>query len=301
MNKEINIKKITCSSVLDDAMEWINKIPSEIEKDLKEENNLLNCIEVFYGLTKFYSIRCIENTGQDWQKFVEKRIEILTKFINIVFRNISNEMTNNIIEKWYEKVTKNDKCDDISEVFATLPNKEISESIKFMFFKIDNRFILGSENLLQEFCKNKVSQGIREENIQDLDNINNAKIVILTENRELLIYTVRNNIERKISFDKIIDCNYAEEKIIHTSLTIPTLTIRTEDLAFPELVVKSYDEDFSLYNLYKEIINNINNSKTNTSNQTIEDRLRQLKKLLDSDLITELEYNEKRKQILLEL
>lgn len=294
MDKELNIKEINGRNVLENAMEWINKNPSEIGRALNEENNLLSCIQIFNVLTMRIRFKNVE-TGI---KFEEKRMEILLKFINIIFGTISKEIAIRIIEKWYKEVSKGDRYDDVALLFDQLPSEKISEDIKFMFFQIDDRFIIGGFDLIQTFCENKISQGIKEEYIQNLENINHAKIVILLENRELLIYTLKNRIERKIGFDKIIDCDYKEERIFETSFTRNILTIRTEDFAFPKLVISSWDEDIS--KLYKEIINNINNND-NISNYNIEDRLKKLKKLLELDLITELEYNEKKKQILLEL
>lgn len=75
------------------AREWISRNPNEIENSLKNENEMIDCIETFYTITSL----------------IRRDLNIIINFINQIFNNVSNETVIYILTNWYKMIHTNEQ------------------------------------------------------------------------------------------------------------------------------------------------------------------------------------------------
>lgn len=130
----------------------------------------------------------------------------------------------------------------------------------------------------------------------------NSVMVFSMRDKEILLYIAKDEREEKIGFDKIIDCNYTTTKDYASINGSTELTILTSEVKHPKLTIYFSDEKNEEFKkLYTQIttIIDMNRDSNNISQENIiEERLAKLKSLFEKKLITEAEYEEKKKEIL---
>ena len=287
-------------NTLNEVKEWLDK------DEINTVENIDKCIEIFCKLTDASNpigrrILSKEFLSIDYRIITEReerrQIELIATYINKVFNGVPREVVINIIKEWYKRIEKK----NLGHLFAKISNNEVSSEIKTILLQIDETFVIGAEESIEQFYDKLKQEGISEDAIYHLENIDNSVMAVLAKNKEILLYIAKDDIEERIGFDKIMDCNYT----IDTQYKSSILTIVTNEIKYPKLTIYfSAEKDEDAKKIYTQIstIIDMNRSSNSISHEDIiEERLAKLRSLFEKELITEAEYEEKKKKILEEI
>lgn len=196
------------------AREWISRNPNEIENSLKNENEMIDCIETFYTITSL----------------IRRDLNIIINFINQIFNNVSNETVIYILTNWYKMIHTNEQDGNKNHHIAKctlwyLDDEKILnyDRLKKLFLQISDELILGGKVLGDKFVKRKLGP-LGYSKGYDVVNYCCARLIISYENKELYLYIPRDNEEKRISFSDIIECN----EIIEIKNSVLNIIIKDE-------------------------------------------------------------------------
>ena len=268
-----NLKKYDEETSCTMATKWINMEATEIENYLRDETEMLDCIETFIAITS-YSISPLLNQ-KDLVEKMEKQQEIGIKFINNVFENISDEA---ILE--------------ILDYLSGLPYQKISNRVRNLFVQIDNKLVIGANKLIEEFALS-----LRKSRFEALTARNLADFVVGffdESNNDIILYNLSNDSKWKIPISEIVDYQYQPEE------KKEQIKIYTKNREYPEIIFISDKSSAceEIRKIYRQIEDNFNNKDTDDESNTDRDRLiKSLKELFTLGIISESEYIEKRDKI----
>lgn len=291
-----NLKKYDEKTSCTMATKWINMEATEIENYLRDETEMLDCIETFIAITS-YSISPLLNQ-KDLVEKMEKQQEIGIKFINNVFENISDEAILEILENWKAKFFDNGLPGEIRyssikrHYLSGLPYQKISNRVRNLFVQIDNKLVIGANKLIEEFALS-----LRKSRFEALTARNLADFVVGffdESNNDIILYNLSNDSKWKIPISEIVDYQYQPEE------KKEQIKIYTKNREYPEIIFISDKSSAceEIRKIYRQIEDNFNNKDTDDESNTDRDRLiKSLKELFTLGIISESEYIEKRDKI----
>lgn len=279
------------------AEEWIKMESTQIEEYLRGETKILECKEAFFAITsystsslgKVLDMKCIAEKEN-------KRIEIIIKFINNVFENISDKVILEILKNWRTNFLDGDFVGEMAyrnakERLYCLPYQEISNRVRKLFLQIDNTLVIGANGLIRKFAESKGKTRLYTLKVRNLQDF---IVGLLDESDELILYNLSNDSKCKIPISEIVNYQYQQEE------NKEQIKIYTKNTEYSEIIFISDRpaECEEIRKIYRQMEENFNNKDTDDESNTDRNRLLEaLKELFTLGIISETEYIEKREKV----